>query len=120
MPATPVRPRFEWDNEGDVTIVRFTVRSIRTDDVIHGIFDDIARLLADGRRTQLVLDFGAVQDFASLTVSKLLALNKQLHPPAGRLALCQLTPVVAELFEIMSLGRIFHIYPTQEEALRSF
>lgn len=120
MPAPSARPRFEWDDEGDVTVVRFTVRSIRTDDVIHGIFDDIARLLADGRRTRLVLDFGAVQDIASLTISKLLALHKQLHPPAGRLALCELTPVVKELFTIMSLDRLFHVYRTQEEALRSF
>jgi anti-anti-sigma regulatory factor len=61
-----------------------------------------------------------VHDFASFTVGKLIALHKRLRPPEGRLALCELTPVVAEGLAVMNLDRIFHVYRTQEEALRSF
>lgn len=46
-------------------------------------------------------------------------LNKKLKPPAGRLALCNLTPVVNEIV-IMRLRREFNIYPTEQEALQSF
>jgi lambda repressor-like predicted transcriptional regulator len=36
----------------------------------------------------------------------------RLHPKARR--------VVAEILHVMGLDRLFHIYQTQEEALRSF
>jgi anti-anti-sigma factor len=119
MPAPSARHCFEWDEVGDVTVVRFTVRSIRADEVITRAFAEINQLVEAGR-TRLVLDFGAVQDFASLTIGKLIALHKRLRPPEGRLALCHLTPVVAEGLAVMNLDRHFHLYKTQEEALRSF
>ncbi len=119
MHAPSARHCFEWDEVGDVTVIRFTVRSIRADEVINRVFGEINQLVEAGR-TRLVLDFGAVQDFASLTVGKLIALHRRLQPPAGHLALCNLTPVVAEGLTVMNLDRHFHIHKTQEEALRSF
>jgi anti-anti-sigma factor len=119
MPAPSARHYLEWDDVGDVTVVRFTVPSIRTEEVIASTFDELNRLVEAGH-ARLVLDFGAVQDFASLTIGKLIALHKRLRPPDGRLALCHLTPVVAEALAIMNLTRYFHLYKTQEEALRSF
>ncbi|HZY88517.1 MAG TPA: STAS domain-containing protein [Gemmataceae bacterium] len=119
MPAPSARHYFEWDEVDDVTVLRFTVPSIREDKVIGSAFEEVNQVVEAGR-TRLVLDFGAVQDFASLTIGKLIALHKRLQPPAGRLALCNLTPVVAEALAIMNLDRHFHLYKTQEEALRSF
>lgn len=120
MPAPSVRPYFEWDNVENVTIIRFLVRSIRADEDILRIFEQINHLVDEDGRTRLVLDFCAVQDFASLTIGKLVQLHKKLQPPHGRLTYCHLTPVVAEILKIMGLDRQFHIYQTQEEALRSF
>jgi anti-anti-sigma factor len=120
VPTPSVRHCFQWDDVGGVTVIRFTVRSIRADEDIHGIFEQLNRLVDEDDRTRLVLDFGAVQNFASLTIGKLVALHKKLQPPRGRLALCHLTPVVTEVLTIMGLDRLFHTYQTQEEALRSF
>jgi anti-sigma B factor antagonist len=120
VPAPSVRHSFQWDDVNDVTVVRFTVRSIRADEDIQSIFEQLDRLVEEGGRTRLILDFGAVQDFASFTIGKLVALHKKLQPPHGRLVFCHLTPVVAEILHIMGLDRLFHIYQTQEEALRSF
>lgn len=120
MPAPSVRHSFQWDNVGDVTVIRFTVRCIRADEDIHSIFEQLDRLVNEGGSTRLVLDFGAVQDFASYTIGKLVALHKKLQPPHGRLALCHLTPAVAEILHVMGLDRLLHVYQTQEEALRSF
>jgi len=120
MPARSTRHCFQWDNVGDVTVIRFTVHSIRADEDIQSIFEQLDRLVDESDRTRLVLDFGAVYDFASLTIGKLVALHKKLQPPRGRLALCHLTPVVAEILNLMGLDRLFHVYQTQEEALRSF
>jgi anti-anti-sigma factor len=119
MPAPAPRHCFEWDDVGEVTVLRLTVRSIRDDAVIGSVFEEVNQVVEAGR-TRLVLDFGAVQDFASLTIGKLIALHKRLQPPAGRLALCNLTPVVAEALAVMNLDRHFRLYKTQEEALRSF
>jgi anti-anti-sigma factor len=119
MPASPTRHRIQWDDVAGVTVVWFTIPSIRTEEDIYAIFDELDRLIEQGR-TRLVLDFAAVKDFASLTIGKLLALNKKLQPPTGRLVLCHLTPVVNEIITIMGLNRHFLIYRTQEEALQSF
>jgi anti-anti-sigma factor len=120
MPARSARHCFQWEDVGAVTVVRFTIRTIRADEDICNIFAEINRLVDEGTRTQLLLDFGAVRDFASLTVARLLALHKKLQPPQGRLVLCNLTPVVAEILKIMNLDRYFQICATQEEGLRSF
>src|SRR5205814_6145236 len=82
MPAPSARHCFEWDEVGDVTVVRFTVRSIRADEVINRTFAEVNQLVEAGR-TRLVLDFGAVQDFASLTIGKLIALHRRLRPLEG-------------------------------------
>jgi anti-anti-sigma factor len=119
MPSSMARHCFQWDEVGSVTVARFTVRAIRVDDDINSIFEELNRLVDEGH-TKMLLDFSSVQHFASLTIGKLMALHRRLQPPKGRLALCHLTPVVAEILSIMRLTRYFHIYPTQEEALRSF
>jgi anti-anti-sigma factor len=120
MPAPSARHCFQWEDVGTVTVVRFTIRSIRADEDIYNIFAEIDQLVDEGSRTQLLLDFGAVRDFASMTVARLLALHKKLQPLHGRLVLCNLTPVVAEILKIMSLDRYFRICAAQEEGLRAF
>jgi anti-anti-sigma factor len=119
MLSSAARNSFQWDDVAGVTVVRFTIRSIRADEDIVYIFDELGRLVEEGH-TRLVLDFGNVQHFASLTIGKLMALHRKLQHRNGRLALCQLTPVVTEILGIMRLEGHFHIYQTQEEALQSF
>jgi anti-sigma B factor antagonist len=120
MSTSPGRQAVVWDEAGSAAVARFTVHSIRDEQLIQRIFEQLNRLADEYGRHKLVLDFGGVEAFASLTIGKLVALNTRLRQLGGRLALCNLTPAVAEVIDIMRLGRVFAIYPTQQDALQSF
>ncbi len=120
MTTPPGRQAIVWDEAGNAAVARFTVQSIRDEQLILRIFDQLNRLADEYARHNLVLDFAGVEAFASLTIGKLVALNTKLRQLGGRLALCNLTPAVAEVINLMGLGRVFAIYPTQQDALQSF
>ncbi len=120
MSAPAGKQPVEWEDANGTYVVRFTTPSLRDDRVIRAVFGQIDQLMAESSRRRLILNFGGVEVFASYTIGKLVALNKSLQPPNGRLALCCLTASVNEIIDIMSLRRLFNIYPTEQDALDSF
>jgi anti-anti-sigma factor len=120
MTTPPGRQAIVWDEAGNAAVARFTVHSIRDEQFILRTFEELNRLADQYSRHNLILDFGGVEAFASLAIGKLVALNAKLRQLGGRLALCNLTPAVTEVIHIMGLGRVFAVYPTQQDALQSF
>jgi anti-anti-sigma factor len=120
MSAPPARHHFEWEDAGGVTVVRFTTRVIRDDRIIRAMFEQLDRLVEVAGRRKVVLNFAVIDAFASYAIGKLIVLNKKLQPPDGRLALCQLTPIVEEIVDIMRLRRDFNVYKTEQDAIESF
>ncbi len=110
---------FEWDDAGGVAVIRFTTPFLRDDRIIRQIYEQIEQLVAAGR-TKVVMNLGGLQAFASYAIGKMIALNDKLQGPAGRLALCSLSPMVAEIIDIMRLRKRFNIYDSEREALESF
>jgi anti-sigma B factor antagonist len=120
MAPSSARPRIEWQDAGDVAVLNVTDRWLRDEHTIIALFDEVDRLAEASGRRQLVLNFGRVEYLASYAMGKLVGLHKKLQESGGRLALCSLTPVVAEIIDILKLRRLFHIYTTEQEALQSF
>ena len=113
------RHLYEWEDAGGVAVVRFTTGVLREERVIRLLFEQVQQLVDSGR-TKIVFNFSGIQAFASYAIGRLIALNSKLAPPDGRFALCDLTPVVEEIIEIMSLRKRFNIYKTEREAIESF
>ncbi len=120
MSSPSGRHYFEWDDAGGVAVVRFTTNAIRDDRIIRAMFDQLDRLIEESGRHHVVLNFGGVIAFASYAIGKLIVLNKKLKPPAGRLALSNLTPIVEEIVDIMRLRKEFNVYGTEQQAIESF
>jgi anti-sigma B factor antagonist len=120
MPSTADRHWLECEDIGGVTVVRFLVRSAREEPVIAALFGQLDRLVEQGGCRQLVLNFGNVDAVASYAVGRLISLSKKVGRAQGRLALCCLTPALAEIMAIMQLWRMFPTYPTEQDALQSF
>jgi anti-sigma B factor antagonist len=120
MSAPAGKQSIEWEEANGVNIVRFATPSLRDDRLIRTIFEQIDQLLIDTGRRKLILNFSGVEAFASYTIGKLVALNKNLQTPTSRLALCCLTASVNEIIDIMRLRKQFNIYPTEQTALDSF
>ena len=63
---------------------------------------------------------GSVNDLAVACSTKLVMLNRKLQSVQGRLALCNLSPLIQESLEHTRLVPLFHIYATEAEAVQSF
>lgn len=120
MPPAAERPWLESEEIGGVTVVRFLMRTLRAEEAITAVFQQLDALVVQGGCRKLLVNFGNVDIFASYAVGRLISLNKKVDAAHGRLALCCLTPVVTEIMDIMQLRRLFLIYKTEQEALQSF
>jgi anti-anti-sigma factor len=119
MSAPAAQHYFEWEDAGGIAVVRFTTPFLRDDRIIREVFEQIDQLVAGGR-SKIAMNFGGLQAFASYAIGKLILLESKLKAPTGRLALFTLSPMVAEIIDIMRLRKHFHIYDSEREALESF
>ena len=53
-------------------------------------------------------------------MGKLVLLNRRAQAAGGRLALCQLSPMAAEVLDATHLTELFNTYGTELEAVQSF
>jgi anti-anti-sigma factor len=120
MPTPPAQHSFEWEEANGVAVVRFTTTLLRDDRIIRLLFDQLDKQLVEAGKVKVVMSFAGLEAFASYAIGKLIALNDKLPKLGGRLALCELTPTVAEIIDLMSLRRRFAIYRSEREALESF
>ena len=86
--------------------------------------DDYERLkktiINAGREdARLVIDCSQVEWMAGPFLSMLLSAYKALGARPGDVVLCGLRPTPRQVFEVTKLDRVFPIYATREEALRS-
>jgi anti-anti-sigma factor len=119
MSAPAGRNYIEWEEAAGVAVLRFTTPVLRDERIILHIFGQIDQLL-DAGQNRIVLNFSGLEAFASYAIGKLIALNNKVQPPNGRLALCSLSPMVAEIIDIMNLRKRFHIYANEQQAIESF
>ena len=66
---------------------------------------------------RFVLNLGAAPCLSSTMLGKLIAFQRKVRQRGGELTLCSLGPDLAARLEVMRLDRLFHIRPTEEEAL---
>jgi len=109
----------EREDIGDVSVVRLKLPRVRDDDA-QEFFKQIYSLVDDMHRRNVVLSLGPVEYLPSMALGKLVMLNRKAQAAQGRLALCQLSPGVAEILEVTRLNELFNIYPTEAEAVKSF
>jgi len=70
--------------------------------------------------TRVVLDLSDLEYVDSAALGMLVGILKRLHEQGGDLRLAGLPRRVSRVFEFTGLNRVFRIYDTTEEALRSF
>ncbi|MFQ3593019.1 MAG: STAS domain-containing protein, partial [Gemmataceae bacterium] len=92
---------FEWEDIGGVAVVRFNTPYLRDEQTIREFFDPLIEMAESGRE-KMIINFAGVESLASYSIGKLMTLNKKLAMPKV-LALCELTPIVEELIDILGL-----------------
>jgi len=78
---------------------------------------EITSLIVPG--TKLVFDLSGLKFVDSSGLGALLACLRQLNSSGGVLKLCAMVKPVRALFELVRMHRVFEIFNTREEAIRS-
>jgi len=109
----------ESETQGEITVVRFTVRTLMDVNQIKKLFDMIFQLTDDSGRRKLVLDLRNVEYLSSFVLGKLMMLRKKVEGAGGRMVLCNVAPQIRMIFQGPSKP-LFDLYDNEQEALQSF
>src|SRR5689334_16752948 len=120
MPLPSYYRWLEVEQFGDVTVVRFTTRTILGDDAIDAIAAQLFGLVEEAGCRQFVLNLGNVESVSTAMVGKLVALHRRLEAAQGQLALCRMGPFLVEIFKVLNLGPLARVYGEEQEAVQSF
>ena len=71
-------------------------------------------------RTQVVLDMSGVKFVDSSGLGALISCLRQINGRRGDFKLCGMSKTVRALFELMRMHRVFNIYDSRDDAVRSF
>ena len=74
--------------------------------------------ILDKNYRKVLLNFDEVEYIDSLGIAALIELAKSLGEMQGVMLLSNLSPNIRPIFGITKLERVFHIYDTEEDALR--
>ena len=109
---------FKLREYGTQTVVSFYTPTLMNAAEVERVRADLLRLVDEGKRTRLILDFRRVQFFSSQVIGVLLTLNKKLVAAGGGgLVLCGVSDRLMELLKISRLDRLLSIKATRKEAL---
>jgi anti-sigma B factor antagonist len=81
--------------------------------------DRIDQIIGDGH-VKLILDLQEVRYLNSMGLGVVAAAYKKLKKSKGDLKLLNPSPEVQELFELTRLAKVFEIFDSEENAIRSF
>ena len=101
-------------------IIEFQTDSLMNPLELERIGQALYRVVDEGKKSRLLLDFSKVKYLSSQAVGIILTLNKKLSQFAdSSMILCGVGPQLLQLLKITRLDKILQIKPTQEEALRA-
>ncbi len=118
MTASDARLRIgEVDN---VTRVEFLERNILDEGNIQQIGEQLNALVESRDDLRLLIDFSNVDHLSSAALGTLITVRNRVSERGGQLRLSNIGAQIYEVFIITKLNKIFEIYPSDDEAIRSF
>lgn len=82
--------------------------------------DKILSLIGETGCSKVVADLGLIKFIDSSGLAAILAIQRSLYGEGGMLKIARLNQSIRTVFEIVSMHRMFEIFPTVGDALKSF
>jgi len=76
--------------------------------------------IIDNKTRKVLLDFRGVDYIDSSGLASLIDFSRNLKVIQGMVFMSELSPKVSSIFSITKLDKVFRIFDTEEEALKSF
>jgi anti-anti-sigma factor len=89
--------------QGDVLVLTFTDPELAGDEVVHAVRIELLAAVADAGASKVVLDLQHVTYLGSAMFRPFLTLKSRLEEKGGRIILCGLRPMLAEVFRVTRL-----------------
>lgn len=110
---------FSYVVQGDILVI--TLQGEHLDALIASSFKEgILDLIRKMEVTKVVFDFNNLQFIDSSGLGAFLAIQRMLNKQGGILKLANLNKSIQTMFEIISMHRILDIFPTADDAVKSF
>ena len=106
--------------EDEITVVEFLERNILDEAAIQQIGQEIGNLVDESVTPKILLSFENVDHLSSAALGTLITINNKVRQKDGQLRLANIDPQIYEVFAITKLNKLFHIYETSDEAIKSF
>lgn len=112
--------RLNVTDHKDVKIVSFIENKILDEANIAEIGQALSQLIEAKHNPKLLLDFQNVDHLSSAALGMLININQKMKAQSGELRLANIKAQIKEVFVITKLDKLFRIYNTREEALKTF
>lgn len=114
-------PRIDVREADGVKVIRFHDQHLFDERTIREVADQIAAAIPnDGSPIKLILDFSGVALISSSLLSKLILLQRRIDGTKGKLRLCEISPVLQQVFHTSNLDRLFSLDRDERTALAAF
>jgi|SRR4051794_24267930 anti-sigma B factor antagonist len=114
-------PRIQVQDVDGVKVVRFNDRQLFDERTVREVAEQVAiNLPNDGTPIKLVLDFTDVSLISSTLLSKLILIQRRVDATRGKLRLCELSPVLQQVFRTSNLDRLFTIDRDERTSLSAY
>jgi len=109
---------FTIEERGAVVVVKIIRASLSEEDNIEHLGQELAMLVDQFGCRLLVANFELVTLITSAALGKFIALHRNLHRREGRLALCGVMDMMAEVLSATKLNEYFRVAVTVDDAIR--
>ena len=119
----PVVPRFPWleiEQIDKVTAVRFTRPMNLEGDSFDTIGKQLTGLMESEGRKRFVINCGNVESLSTTMLGKLFKLHQKLVAAGGMLVLCNASPFLAQIFEVVELPLIIRVFDSEQDAVQTY
>jgi anti-sigma B factor antagonist len=113
--------RIQLRDVDGVKVVRFNDHQLFDERTVREAAEQVAiNLPNDGTPIHLVIDFSDVSLISSTLLSKLILIQRRVDATRGKLRLCELSPVLQQVFRTSNLDRLFTIDRDERTSLSAF
>ena len=106
---------------GQVVVAEFIQSSILDETAIDRVGKEFEQLVLEASTSKkLVLNFKAIEYMSSAMIGKLILLSKNCKNAKIKFKVCNVTGNIAEVFQIMKIGKVIEIHKDEKSAVESF
>lgn len=103
-----------------IAIARVLVPELTDVDQVDALYDRIQQVIAAEETPRLVISLKGVRFLCSSAIAKLCAMFRQVVAKKhGKLAICCLSPEIAETLRLMRLDKLLPLFSSEDESLAS-